>query len=226
MCEPTTLAIASIAIGAYGEYSSGRQQEAQLNQQAELNRINAENNRKVAEYNAQINEQNAKYYDDQARDTRNRGAQDAAVIRENIIKTNARARAVQASGGLLTDTGTFLDLMGDNAAAGELNALTTYANYERDAYGQDFEAYNQRERAKINRWQGETGVQVAAYESSILEQNASAAKRAGTISAGTTLVSGASNYYSRYPDISSGSTYNPGKSAPRRKPTSLSGRGY
>lgn len=181
MCEPTLALMAiSTAFGAYQQYNQGRQQAAAA-------RMAAANNQRIAEYNAQVAEVNAEMNKRAADDAITRGANDAATIRENARKANARGRAIMGGSGLLTDTGSNLDLLLDNTEAGEINALTVFNNAEREAYGFKVAATNNMAQAAGSRLEGSIGVQNANYQANIMKQN-------GLISAGSTLVTGATNF--------------------------------
>lgn len=108
-------------------------------------------------------------------------------MRENARKANARARAVAGSTGLLADTGTNLDIQGQNSATGELNALTVYNNAQREAYGHDVATTDFLAEAQNLRFTGDVGVTNANYSAAVQRQ-------AGLLNAGTTLVTGTSNF--------------------------------
>jgi hypothetical protein len=124
MCEPTTLAVASIAstvIGgattAYGQIQAGKAEASMASYQSTV----AKNNAIIAE----------------------RMAQDA-LDRGKIAETNKRLetkyaigkqRVALAANGVLVDNGSGLDLTTDTARFGELDALTIRSNAEREAFG-------------------------------------------------------------------------------------------
>lgn len=172
MCELATAALALSVLGtgmsAYGQYQQGQQQKSQ-----------AEFAAKVSERNAAIAEDNAKVEDVQAKDALQRGADQAAQVRERTTRVNAALRANQGGSGVLTDTGTALDLLVQNTGTGQLDALTTLSNAQREAYGHEVGAWNQRAGA------GTLRDQAAGYRSA----GANAAS-SGVFSAGSTLVTG------------------------------------
>jgi hypothetical protein len=118
----------------------------------------AANNAQVAKYNASIQETAAK-------DAVVRGAEDAATIRENVKRENASARASIASSGLITDTGTPLNLLAQNRQMGETNAAQTMTNAEREAYG-----YRQQATGILFGSQADTAN--ANYQANIIKSNA------------------------------------------------------
>ncbi len=170
MCEPTTLLIASTAFQAISTISQANDQAAAVKQTA-LNQ-------------QAVNEYNAKQYDVSAQDSRQRGANDAATIRENARKTNAELRARAGSSGFLAEGGSYGDIQDQNAQVGAFDSLQIMNNAEREAYGYDAEATGLR-------WQGDLAVKDA-------KRQASSIKRNGLLSAAGTLVTGASNYSSKF----------------------------
>ncbi|ELY5839788.1 hypothetical protein SNN66_000931 [Cronobacter sakazakii] len=137
MCEPTTalvaVSLASAGIQAYSQYQNGR-------------------------YSAAVANQNADIAEAQANDAINRGnAQADEVRRRNRIAQGSQAAAIAAGGGDLS-TGGSLDIMGDTAQFGELDALTTVNNASREAYGYQTQAANSRAEASSARSQANMGV--------------------------------------------------------------------
>ncbi len=184
MCHPA-VAIAATVFSAYQQYTGAQAQ-------AKAAVATANNNRAIAEYNAKLSEVNASREMEAARDAKQRGAGDAATMRQNALKANARARAVSASKGLLADTGSNLDILKQNAQMGELNALTIQNNAEREAYGHLMKKQDYESEAASLRFSGDVGVANARY-------NAGVTKRAGLMNAGTTLVTGAADTAYKYP---------------------------
>lgn len=80
----------------------------------------------AANYNAQVQEA-------QAKDAVERGAEDAKTARRRTAAVIGEQKATLAAGNLSINSGSALDLLGDTAAAGELEALTVTNNAERDA---------------------------------------------------------------------------------------------
>lgn len=170
MCEPTTLLIASTAFQAISTISQANDQAAAVKQQAANTQA--------------VNEYNAKQQDFAAQDARQRGANDAATIRENARKTNAELRARAGSSGFLAEGGSYGDIQDQNAQVGAFDSLQIMNNAEREAYGFESEATGLR-------WQGELAVKDA-------KRQASSIKRNGLLSAAGTLVTGAANYSSKF----------------------------
>ncbi|ELY3455803.1 hypothetical protein SMY44_000289 [Cronobacter sakazakii] len=137
MCNPAiALAAVTVASTAYSAYSQNQQ----------------------AKYASAVANQNADIAEAQADDAINRGnAQADEVRRRNRIAQGSQAAAIAAGGGDLS-TGGSLDIMGDTAQFGELDALTTVNNASREAYGYQTQAANSRAEASSARSQANMGV--------------------------------------------------------------------
>lgn len=195
MCSPT------LAITAVGTVFSAYNQMQQANAQAEAMAVQAENQKRIADYNAQVQEnaaivsdRNAELADNRAVDAVRRGANEAAEIRERVQRMNATGRAMQGSSGLLVDEGNFADILDQNLVFGEVDALQTVNNAEREAYGFRMDAHNfsvqgtdLRNQAGITRAGGQ-----AAFDAGM--SSAANTKRAGLLNATDTLVSGAVDF--------------------------------
>lgn len=136
MCDPATaLAAASLAAGALSavnQYQSGRQAEA------------------VASANADSAEA-------QAQDSINRGNAAADEARRRNRQALGTQTATAAANGADISTGSALDIFGDTAQFGELDALTTVNNAQREAYGFGVQASNYKTQASAARQQGNVG---------------------------------------------------------------------
>lgn len=185
MCDPLT--IAAVGFSAFSSISQANAQAASVKAQADATQ-------KVNEYNAKTN-------DMLALDSQNRGAGDAARIRQNAKAANASLRTVVGSTGFLADSGTSLDLQTQNAGVGAFDSLQTINNAEREAYGYKSTATNLR-------FQGDLAVSEA-------NRQAKSIKQQGLLSAAGTLVTGAANKSNmfqpnqaqRYTSINGGSDY-------------------
>lgn len=123
MCEPTTIAIASLALGAVstgaGFLGQMQQQQAAGAQQS---------------YLAQQARQRQQIADQQARDATQRG--EVAVEKQRNLtaqRIGTQQAALAAQGTTLEGSPT--DILGDTARAGEQDALTQRSNAAREAYG-------------------------------------------------------------------------------------------
>lgn len=194
MCEPTTIiAAVGLAVSSFGQYQQGRAAAAAA-------KVDGENQRKIAEYNAQVGENNAVVADrnadlaeQQATDSIRRGANEAGDIRDRIRRINATGRAVQGSTGLLTDEGNASDKLDSNFVFGELDALQTVNNAEREAYGFKVDAFNFDVEANNLRNQASLTRQGGIAAESAGNASASNLKQAGLLKATDTLVSGAAS---------------------------------
>jgi hypothetical protein len=120
MCEPTTiLALTAIgtAVSAYGQYQSGKAQEAQYEYQSAVSR----NNSIIAEQNAQ--------------DATKRGAAEADTNRRKVASFVGTQRAGFGASGAMVDSGSPLDIIADTAMLGELDTQNILGNAEREARG-------------------------------------------------------------------------------------------
>lgn len=136
MCEPTTIlagaTLAAGALSAYNQYQTGK-------------------------YSAAVAEQNADVAEAQAQDSINRGnAQAEQVRRQNRQAAGTQAAIMGATGADLS-TGGALDVFGDTAQFGTLDALTTVNNAQREAYGYQVQSANYNAQAASARKQGNMG---------------------------------------------------------------------
>jgi hypothetical protein len=130
ICEPTTLAVASLAMTAV---STGVGFIGQMNQQAAAG---AQSN-----YLAQMAQRNQQIYDMQAKDATDRGQVQEDRQREKTAQILGTQRAALASQG--TDlAGSPTDILADTRTAGELDALTIRSNAAKEAWGYKVQAAN------------------------------------------------------------------------------------
>lgn len=144
MCSPT---FAIAAVQGFMQYQQGKAQ-------AKAEKVTAANNQRIANFNASIK-------DREAADSVARGAEGAWKERVQATRANARLRA-NLSG--LADTGTSLQLQGQNAGMGEVNALTVLNNAEREAYGHKMDAQSIRFGAANE-------MASASYRAGVMKQN-------------------------------------------------------
>jgi hypothetical protein len=138
ICEPTTLAIASVAssvigtgVAAMGAMQQGKAAQAQANYQAAV----ARNNKIIA--------------DRQAEDAIKRGSREEASYRRQVSQLAGRQRATLAANGVVVDQGSAGDILADTAEYGELDALTIRSNAEREAYGYRVQGQNFESDARL-----------------------------------------------------------------------------
>lgn len=159
MCELATIAaaasVASAAMGAFGAIQQGQAAKNAAEYQAAVDR----NNQQVAEW--------------QAKDAVDRGAEAERQHRIKVAGVLGSQKAAMAANGLDLSSGSPLDILGDTAMYGELDALTIRSNAEREAYG-----YRVRS-------------QDFASSAQLAQMRGSSAATAGMIGAGATLLTGA-----------------------------------
>ena len=129
-------AVASIGMGTYSAIASAENAKEQADYQ-----------KKVAEYNANEKEK-------QAMESRRAGAQEAAESKQRARAMNANFTAKSASMGLLSDTGTALELQTENAGFGERDAAQTYRNADLAGKGLQVEASNYLAQGQLAQMEG------------------------------------------------------------------------
>lgn len=135
MCDPVIAGGAVMALGAFQAY----------------------NQYQTGKYEASVAKQNAKVAEAQADDSINRGNVEAERRRTQMRQQlGTQAATMAASGGDLS-SGSSLDIFGDTAQYGELDALTTVNNAQREAYGYQVQAANYKNQANAARKQGNMG---------------------------------------------------------------------
>lgn len=146
MCEPTTIiAGATLALGAMSAYNQYQQ----------------------GKYESSVAKQNAQVAEAQADDAINRGNIDADRRRSQMRQQlGTQAATMAASGGDLS-SGSSLDIFGDTAQFGQLDALTTVNNAQREAYGYQVQADNYKNQSKSARLQGNAGAMTTLLTSSL-----------------------------------------------------------
>ncbi|WP_171887462.1 virion core protein, T7 gp14 family [Serratia marcescens] len=146
MCEPTTIlagsALALGAVSAYGQYQAGQQQARIANANADAQEI-------------------------AARDTINAGNDAAYQQRQQTRQLQGQQAAAFGAGGTDMTSGSALNIFGDTAAGGQLDALTTINNAERQAAGLNFQAGVSRAQGQIDRNAANLGAATTILNSSL-----------------------------------------------------------
>lgn len=136
MCELATIAIiasiGSAAMGTIGAIQQGQQQSAMF------------------KYQAQVDKNNAILADRQAEDALARGQEEERKHRIKVGLFKGQQINAFAANGVTVDSGTPLDVLGDTAEAGELEALTIRNNAAREAWGYRVQGANYRSSAGMN----------------------------------------------------------------------------
>lgn len=108
---------------------------------------------KAAQASADQNNRNAIIADRNAADARERGI---AAEQDQQIRTRARIgmqKNVMSERNIATGVGSPLDIIGDTAMFGKLDALTTRQNAEREAISHEAQGMNFRGQAEVDRMQ-------------------------------------------------------------------------
>ena len=146
MCEPTTIvAGATLVIGAlsaYDQYQTGK-------------------------YTSAVAKRNADVAESQAQDSINRGNAQADEVRRRNRQAAGTQTATMGATGADLSTGNALDILGDTAQFGTLDALTTVNNAQREAYGYQVQSDNYESQAVSARRQGNMGAMTTLLTSSL-----------------------------------------------------------
>lgn len=108
----------------------------------------------AAESGAELSDYNAAVADLQATDATQRGVEEESRFRSQVKATIGSQRATQAAQGVNVGYGSAVDVQGDAAFLGELDALTIRTNAAREAWGYKVQAQDLRTRATIQRKEG------------------------------------------------------------------------
>ncbi len=143
---------------------------------------------KAAEYRyqAQVDDNNRKVAEWKAADAKARGQKDEAALRVKVAQLKGRQRSALAASGVEVGSGSALDILGDTAALGELDALTIRSNAERESYEQNVVASNLKANAGMKRMGADNAI------------------IAGKIGAQTSLLTGAGSVASKWQNYSYG----------------------
>ena len=125
-------ALASTAIGVTSAIQQSKSAQAQYNYQAQVDRRNAI----IAQQNA-----------DQKRQE---GIEEARLQRIKTLQAVGSQQAAMAANGIDISSGTALDVIGDTAAQGELDALTTMYNSETEARAYENQSNNFNNQANLD----------------------------------------------------------------------------
>ncbi|WP_449540996.1 hypothetical protein [Enterobacter ludwigii] len=120
MCGPVAFVAASLAMSAMQAY----------------------NQRQQGKYAKAMADQNADIAENQAEDAVNRGNIEADQRRREMRQRAGTQAATMGATGAELSTGNALDIFGDTAQFGTLDALTTVNNAQREAYGYQVQGMN------------------------------------------------------------------------------------
>lgn len=158
MCMGPELALLGTVIGAAGSIQQGKAQAAAYDAQAKAN------------------DQNSRIAERQAQEEAASGAREERLIRRQTQADMGTQRAMFASNGLDSSSGSPLDIQTSTAFNGEMDALTLRRNTGFNVWGLQNEAVNYRNQARANR------------------SAAKNAKTAGYIDAASKMLTGVGNY--------------------------------
>lgn len=184
MVAMVIVAAVGTALSAYGSYQAAQASKSAQEAAGESALAQAQYNANVANYNAQTAEENAA-------EVRKKAAYDAALQRKKIAVTIGQQRLDYASAGVELSSGSPLETMLQQARDGELDAQTLLYNGEVDASVYD-------KKATLLRYQAENSLRTGYATAEAYGESAAATGRAGAISSGATILSGASNTYFAY----------------------------
>lgn len=168
MCLPALPAIAAIAsIGGTAVSFFGAQQQASA--QA-----------KAYQYQAQVAQNNAIIQERNAEAATQAGQTEEMNQRQRTAQLEGMARASMSANGISTTSGSALDVLGDTAKLGELDALTIRSNAARTAYNYRVAGMSETAQAGLD------------------TASASNAKSSGAIAGMSTLLSGATSLSDKF----------------------------
>ncbi|HIF5919792.1 TPA: virion core protein, T7 gp14 family [Raoultella ornithinolytica] len=107
-----------------------------------MSAMQAYNQRQQGKYAKAVADQNADVAEAQAQDSINRGNIQAEEVRRRNRQTAGTQAATMGATGADLGSGSSLDIFGDTAQFGTLDALTTVNNAQREAYGYQVQAMN------------------------------------------------------------------------------------
>ena len=133
MCDPmTALAVASVAASTAGAYQQSKAAK------------------ESAKYQAAVSRNNAIIAERQAADRIDQGKQEERNFRKQLETLKGKQRSSFSASGVVVDQDTPLDILGETAELGELDAFTIRRNAEREAYGFELQANNFENQAKLS----------------------------------------------------------------------------
>jgi hypothetical protein len=136
MCGPVAVGVGMLAMSAMQAYSQNQQ----------------------AKYQSAVADQNADIAQQQAQDSINRGNAEADQRRREMRQRQGTQAATMAATGAELGSGSSLDIFGDTAQFGALDALTTVNNAQREAYGFRVQGANYQSQANSARSAGSAGL--------------------------------------------------------------------
>ena len=111
---------------------------------------NANNTKKVNEYQARVAQNNAKIAEENARNERQSGLEEARQQRMKTIQAIGQQQTAMAANGIDIASGSALDTVSDTAQTGELDALMLQYNSERQAFNYEMQSNNFTNQANLD----------------------------------------------------------------------------
>lgn len=136
----------------------------------------------AAEYNAQVSQQNAAIARENALIAEQSGEAQASISLQKTRATIASTTAQQAASGVSVNSGSYTDVRSSEREIGELDAMNIRSNAAREAFGYKVKATSEENEAILSKFEGEES------------------EKAGYISAGATLLGGASSAAGKWAD--------------------------
>lgn len=139
MCEPVTAAIviASIAVAGAGVAAYGSYQQASAQ-------------KKTAKFQAAMARNNQTIASRQAEDRRKQGEQEERNYKTKLELIKGKQRSGFAGSGVVVDSDTPFEMLGETAYLGEIDAATIRNNADREAYGFEVQAMNYGAQAGLH----------------------------------------------------------------------------
>lgn len=129
MCDPVTATLVVIAVAGAGTAAYGAHQQASAQKKsAKFQAAVARNNQVIAKRKAETE--------------RKRGKQEERNYRSKLEQIKGKQRSGFAGSGVVVDSDTAFEMLGDTAYLGEIDALTIRNNADQRAYGFEVQGMN------------------------------------------------------------------------------------
>lgn len=195
MAAFTTIALlalgaAGLGVSAYGQIKQGRAAKKAGETAGAAQEKAGTLQRQVSESEAALTDYNASVAALQAQDALERGAEEESRFRTQIRAAIAAQRVGFAAGNIDVSYGSAVDVQGDAAYLGELDALTIRTNAAREAWGFSVQGEDLRRRAAILRQEGRNLEEMGRIGADATRASGRAAASASYYGAASTLLGG------------------------------------
>tara|TARA_R110000824_G_scaffold122685_3_gene280037 strand:- start:13879 stop:14700 length:822 start_codon:yes stop_codon:yes gene_type:complete len=129
MCDPVTATLVVIAVAGAGTAAYGAHQQASAQ-------------KKSAKFKAAVSRNNQVIAKRKAENERKRGKQEERNYRSKLEQIKGKQRSGFAGSGVVVDSDSAFEMLGDTAYLGEIDALTIRNNADQRAYGFEVQAMN------------------------------------------------------------------------------------